>query len=402
MIMLELRSDFPYFDHHPNETYLDTAATAHKPRPVIEAIANGYARDYASVHRGLYARSVAMTDAFEAVREKVACFINAPDASEIVFTKGATESINLVAQSYASQILTSESRVVLTVMEHHANILPWQLLQKKLGFEIVYLDIDPKTGQVASDDIVRAVTPNCRLIAVTHLSNVLGSRPDIALLKKQADQVGAKILLDGCQAVAHERVDVQELGADFYVFSGHKLYGPTGIGILWGRRALLEAMPPWQGGGAMIEHVTVDGSTYAPAPARFEAGTPPIVQALGLEAAINYLQEIGMEAVTAHEAALNDAMFQSLSQIGNITVHSPDHASGIFSFNMQKAHPHDIATIFDECDVAIRAGHHCAQPLMQFLGIGATARASLGLYSTLDDIERMVQALNKAIRIFRS
>ena len=380
----ELRDQFPGVrDWH----YLDTAATAQKPQAVIEACARAMGEDYATVHRGVYARSADMTLAYEAARRRVAEFIGGRE-EEIVFVRGATEAINLVAHSYPKK-----GRVLLSQLEHHSNIVPWQLA----GWQV---DVCPLTadGCIDLDAAEKLLTPDHTMVAFAHVSNVLGSPLDVARAADLAHRVGAELLIDGCQAVPRLPVDVTALGCDYYAFSGHKLYGPTGIGVLWSNK--LDALPPWQGGGSMIDRVTFERTTYAPAPNRFEAGTPAIVEALGLAAAVDYVETIGLEAIHAHECALVGSLREQLARRNSITLFGPDSSAGIVSFAMAGVHPHDIGTILDESGVAIRAGHHCAQPLMAHLGVPATARASFGLYSNADDVTALVEGLARVERIF--
>lgn len=369
--------------------YLDTAATAQKPQAVIDATVRAMGADYATVHRGVYARSADMTLAFEAAREKVASLIGAP-AQELVFTRGATEAINLVAYSYPKK-----GRVLLSLLEHHSNIVPWQLA----GWQI---DVCPLTadGQIDLDAAEAMLTPEHTMVAFAHVSNVLGSVLDARRAAELAHRVGAKLLLDGCQAVPRLEIDVAELGCDFYAFSSHKLYGPTGIGALWGRAALLDAMPPWQGGGAMIDRVSFAGTTYAPPPQRFEAGTPAIIEAIGFGAAADYVRSVGLAAIHAHEAALVSTLRDALRARNDVTLFGPETSAGIVSFALDGVHPHDLGTILDEEGVAIRAGHHCAQPLMEHLGVPATARASFGLYSDQNDIAALLRGIERTRRIF--
>ncbi|QPQ54646.1 cysteine desulfurase [Allosphingosinicella flava] len=394
---LDVVTDFPAIPEGWH--YLDTAVSAQKPKPVIEAIDRAYAQTYASVHRGVYTRSADMTVAYEKARERVARFINAKSPSEIVFVRGATEGINLVAQSWGGITLKPGDRILLSVLEHHSNIVPWQMIAEKTGAEI---DVAPLTadGRIDLDAAEAMLTERHKIIAFAHVSNVLGSILDARRAARIAHKVGAKLLLDGCQAVPRLPVDVQNLDCDFYVFSGHKLYGPTGIGVLWARSELLEAMPPMLGGGAMIDRVTFEKTTYAPPPMRFEAGTPHIVGALGLEAAIDYVDGIGLEAIHAHEAALVAQAREALSRINSVRLLGPEDSAGIVSFVMEGVHPHDIGTILDEAQVAIRAGHHCAQPLMDQLGVPATARASFGVYNGPQDVEALVQGIERVARIF--
>ena len=393
---LDLVADFPAIPS--GWAYLDTAATAQKPKPVIDAITRGYAESYATVHRGVYQRSADMTLAFEASRRRVARFINAPSPDEIIFVRGATEAINLVAHSWGNGLKPGD-RILLSTLEHHSNIVPWQLLRDRTGIAI---DVAPLTedGRIDLDAVEAMLTPQHKLVALAHVSNVLGSVLDARRAADLAHGVGAKLLLDGCQAVPRLAVDVQSLGCDFYAFSGHKLYGPTGIGVLWARGEILDAMPPWHGGGAMIDRVTFEKTTYAPPPARFEAGTPHVVGVIGLHAAIDYVDAIGLDAIHAHEAALVKATRDALHSLNSVRVFGPEDSAGIVSFAIEGVHPHDIGTILDEERVAIRAGHHCAQPLMDHLGIPATARASFGVYNGESDVTALVRGLERVARIF--
>ncbi|PTQ10788.1 cysteine desulfurase [Sphingomonas oleivorans] len=393
---LDLVADFPAIPE--GWAYLDTAATAQKPKPVLDAIAAAYGETYATVHRGVYQRSADMTLAYEAARRRVARFLNAGSADEIVFVRGATEAINLVAQSWGS-LLKPGDRIMLSRLEHHSNIVPWQLLRDRAGIEI---DVAPLTedGRIDLDRMAEMLTPRHRLVALAHVSNVLGSILDARRAATIAHGVGAKLLLDGCQAVPRLKVDVAALDCDFYVFSGHKLYGPTGIGALWARPEILDAMPPWQGGGAMIDRVTFERTTYAPPPARFEAGTPHIVGSLGLHAAIDYVEAIGLDAIHTHEAALVGMAREALASINSVKLFGPEDSAGIVSFAIEGVHPHDIGTILDEERVAIRAGHHCAQPLMDHLGVPATARASFGVYNGEQDVAALIRGIERVTRIF--
>ncbi len=391
------RADFPGIPDGWH--YLDTAATAQKPQAVIDAIARGYGEDYATVHRGVYRRSADMTIAYEAARQRVARFLNARSSDEIVFVRGATEAINLVAQSWGVSTLKAGDRILLSQLEHHSNIVPWQLLRERTGVEI---DVCPLTadGRIDLDAAEAMLTDRHRLVALAHVSNVLGSTLDARRAADLAHRVGAKILIDGCQAVPRMTVDVQALDCDFYVFSGHKLYGPTGIGALWARGELLEAMPPYQGGGSMIDRVTFAATSWAPPPQRFEAGTPHIVGALGLHAAIDYVAAIGLDAIEAHEKALVAKARDALSAINSVRLFGPADSAGIVSFAIEGVHPHDIGTILDEEGVAIRAGHHCAQPLMDHLDLPATARASFGIYNDEDDVAALARGIERVTRIF--
>ncbi|OYY64852.1 aminotransferase class V-fold PLP-dependent enzyme [Sphingomonas sp. 28-62-11] len=392
-----IRADFPGIT--PGWHYLDSAVTAQKPQSVIDAIARGYGPDYASVHRGVYQRSANMTLAYEAARRRVAGFINAASENEIVFVRGATEGINLVAHSWAAEQLKAGDRILMSQLEHHSNIVPWQLVAERVGAQI---DVIPLTEdhRIDLDAMAAMITPAHKLVALAHVSNVLGSVLECRRAADIAHGVGAKILLDGCQAVPRIAVDVQALDCDFYVFSAHKLYGPTGIGVLWARAALLEAMPPWQGGGAMIDRVSFEKTTYAPPPGRFEAGTPHIVGALGLHAAIDYVESVGLDRIHAIETALVRETREALSQINSVRLFGPEDSAGIVSFVIEGVHPHDIGTILDEAGVAIRAGHHCAQPLMAVLGVEATARASFGAYSDASDVAALIKGIERVTRIF--
>ena len=395
-ITVSRRADFPGVGAW---AYLDSAATAQKPQAVIDAIAAAYGPEYATVHRGVYARSATMTERFEAARATAARFIHAASPNEIVFVRGATEAINLVAQTWGLANLKAGDRILLTRLEHHSNIVPWQLLRDRTGIEI---DVAPLTAdhRIDEDALEAMLTPAHKLVAVAHVSNVLGAVADIARIARAAHAVGAKLLVDGCQAVPRMGVDVQALGADFYAFSGHKLYGPTGIGVLWARGDILSAMPPWQGGGSMIETVTFEKTTYAPAPTRFEAGTPHIVGAVGLAAAMDYVSAIGLDAIDVHERHLAGIARAELRKVNSLRLFGPEDSGGIVSFAMEGVHPHDIGTILDEEGVAIRAGHHCAQPLMEALGVPATARASFGVYSDESDVERLLRGIARVKRIF--
>ncbi|MGC6399841.1 cysteine desulfurase [Sphingomonas sp. FW199] len=393
---LALRGDFPGVgDWH----YLDTAATAQKPGQVIDAIARAYGPDYATVHRGVYRRSADMTIAYEAARARVARFIGAASPDECVFVRGATEGINLVAHGWAANVLKPGDRILISALEHHSNIVPWQMVAERTGAAI---DVVPLTTDHAIDlDAMAAmIRPEHRIVALAHVSNVTGAVLDAARAAEIAHSVGAKLLLDGCQAAPRLALDVGALDCDFYVLSGHKLYGPTGIGVLWGRAELLDAMQPMQGGGAMIDKVTFQRTTYAPPPGRFEAGTPHIVGVVGLHAAIDYVDALGLDRIHAHEAALVTATREALGQINSVRLFGPADAAGIVSFEVQGVHPHDVGTILDEEGVAIRAGHHCAQPLMDLLNVPATARASFGLYNDADDVAALVRGIERVTRIF--
>ena len=401
----DLRSDFPGLTTAEGERwhYLDTGATAQKPQAVIGAMSRAMGEDYATVHRGVYARSAEMTRKFEAARERTARFIGAGSADEVVFTKGATEGINLVAQSWGGAHIKAGDRIMLSALEHHSNIVPWQMLAAQVG---AHIDVCPLTEdhRIDLDWLEANLTEAHSLVALAHVSNVLGSVLGAKRAAKAAHKVGAKLLLDGCQSAPRMRLNMAELDCDFFVFSGHKLYGPTGIGVLWARKGILDNMPPYQGGGAMIDKVSFEGTTYAPAPQRFEAGTPMIAEAIALHAAIDYTEAAGgaggMEQLFAHEAALVTKTRDALRARNDVTLYGPEQSAGIVSFALDGVHPHDLGTILDEERVAIRAGHHCAQPLMAQLGVTATARASFGLYSDESDIEALLRGIDRTRKIF--
>jgi len=395
----KVRADFPILArtvHGKPLVFLDSAASAQKPRQVIDAVSRVYGAEYANVHRGAYHLSEIATANYEAAREKVRAFINASSVSEIVFTKGATEAINLVAASYGRAFLKAGDEIVLTAVEHHSNIVPWQLLQAATGcvLRVAPVNLD---GSIDIGEFAKVIGPKTKLVAIAHVSNVLGTVLPVREIADLARAAGAKIMLDGCQGIVHRHVDVQDLGCDFYVFSGHKLYGPTGIGVLWARAALLDAMPPYQGGGDMIDTVTFAKTTWAQPPAKFEAGTPPIAQAIGLGAAIDYLNSLDRIAVAEHEDAVLRYAMTRLAQIPGVRlIGTAPHKAAVQSFVMDGAHPHDLATVLDRHGVCVRAGHHCAQPLMEVLGVTATTRASFGLYNTMEEVDALANALVRA------
>jgi len=398
---LSRKADFPGLvtDDGGPWHYLDTAATAQKPQQVIDAMTRALGRDYATVHRGVYARSAHMTQAYEAARQRIASFIGAKNAAELVFVRGATEGINLVAHSWGMANLQPGDRIMLSVLEHHSNIVPWQMVAQQTGAVIDVCPLD-QDGQIDLAALEQMLTTDHKMVALAHVSNVLGSILNAKHAAKLAHGVGAKILLDGCQAAPRMALDMAQMGCDFYVFSGHKIYGPTGVGVLWARAELLDAMPPWQGGGAMIDRVTFEKTTYAPPPQRFEAGTPMITEVIALAAAVDYVDALGLENLFVHERALAAKLREELRQMNSIQLFGPDQSAGIVSFAMEGVHPHDLGTILDEDNVAIRAGHHCAQPLMQHMGVSATARASFGLYSDEDDIAALLRGIERTKRIF--
>lgn len=397
-----IRADFPILHQQINGhdlVFLDTAASAQKPRQVIQAMVHMMENDYANVHRGVYALSQRATDSFEAARVKTARFINAPHEDSIIFVRGATEGINLVASSYG-QRLGPGDEIITTELEHHANIVPWQILAEKQGAKVLFAPMTDD-GALDMDAFQALLSPRTKIVAVTHVANTMGTLLPVAEIARLTHAVGAVILVDGCQAAPHLPVDVQALDADFYVFSGHKIYGPTGIGALYGRPDILAEMPPYQGGGEMIETVEKTGSTYKEPPHRFEAGTPAIVEAAGFAAAIDYIESIGLEAIGAHEsdvAAHAEALLRAMPEVeimGRLDV-----KTSVLSFNVKGAHAHDVGTILDQMGVAIRAGQHCAQPVMDRFGVHATARASFGMYNTKAEAEALVAAVAKTIEIF--
>ena len=386
--------DFPLIDRGEN-VYLDNAATTQKPAAVLDAVRRYYETTNANVHRAAHALSDAATQAFESVRADVARWINARTTAEVVWTRGTTEGINLVAQSYGGSALGPGDRVLITELEHHSNIVPWQIACARTGATLAATKVTPEGG-IDLDDFDAKLDHDTKIVAFGHVSNALGTVNPVRDLVARARAVDAVTVVDGAQAMAHFRVDVQELGCDFYVFSGHKMYGPTGIGVLYGREELLEAMPPWQAGGEMIEEVTIEATTYARLPFKFEAGTPNIAGAIGLGAAIGYLEGIDAEALASHENQLLRTATSRLSQVEGVRIlgTAPDKGP-VVSFLMDGGHPHDIGTLLDQQGIAVRTGHHCAMPLMQRLGVPGTVRASFGLYNSLTDVERLVAGVHK-------
>ena len=401
--VMAVREDFPILSRQVNGkplVYLDNGASAQKPQVVIDAVAQAYSMEYANVHRGLHFLSNLATEKYEAVRGKVARFLNAAHEDEIVLNSGTTEGINLVSYGWLAPRIEPGDEIVLSVMEHHANIVPWHFLRERHGAVLRWVDVDAN-GDLDPEAVIRAIGPRTRLVAVTHLSNVLGTKVDVKAIAEGARERGVPVLVDGSQAAVHMPVDVQDLGCDFYAVTGHKLYGPSGSGAIWIARARMAEMRPFLGGGDMIREVTKDAVTYADPPMKFEAGTPGIVQQIGFGVALDYLEGLGMAAVAAHEARLRDyarARLDGLNWLGQ-QGRSRDKAA-IFSFTMEGAHPHDISTILDKKGVAVRAGHHCAGPLMEHLGLTATCRASFGLYNTEAEVDALVDALELAHDLF--
>lgn len=398
-----IRADFPILARDirgQSLVYLDSAASAQKPRQVIDCVSGVYETGYANVHRGLHYLSEKATADYEGAREKIRAFMNAESSAEIIYTRGASEAINLVAASWGGANIGPGDEIVISEAEHHSNIVPWQILRDQKGAVLKVLPVDDE-GAVHLDQFRGLLSERTKIVAVTHVSNVLGTVYPIKEMARLAHQVGAVILIDGCQGITHMPVDVRDLDCDFYAFSGHKLYGPSGIGVLYGKAALLEAMPPYQSGGDMIERVTFEKSTWAELPHKFEAGTPAIAQAIGLGAAVDYVSQVGMAAIAAHEQELLTYTTQRLASVPGLRLigTAPGKVS-VVSFVMDCAHPHDISTIIDQTGVAIRAGHHCAQPLIDRFDIPSAARASFGMYNTVEEADRLVASLEKVKEIF--
>jgi cysteine desulfurase/selenocysteine lyase len=400
-----LRADFPILARRIGErplVYLDSAATSQKPVAVLDAIEHYYRQSNANVHRGVHTLGTEATDAFEDARQRVGRFIDA-DPRGVVFLRNATEGLNLVASSYARELLKPGDRIVLSVMEHHSNLVPWQLAAERAGLELAFLDITDE-GRLDLEAGARLLEAPTKLVAVSHASNVLGTVNDIARLTRMAHAAGALVCVDACQSVPHMPVSVRDLDVDFLAFSGHKMCGPMGAGVLWARPELLERMPPFLGGGSMILRVDLERSTWNEVPHKFEAGTPDVASAHGLAAACDYLDAVGRDRIHAHELALTQHLLDTLDEVGGVTVHGPRNLvdrGGIVSFSMGEVHPHDIGTVLDREGVAVRAGHHCCQPLMRRLGVTATARASMYLYTTHDEIDALGEALGEVHRLFR-
>ncbi len=396
-----IREEFPIFDNNPGLVFLNSGASAQKPRQVIDGIAEFYRTEYANVHRGVYRLSARSTDRFEEAREKARALLNAAADREIVFVRGATEAINLVAQSWGPASLKSGDEIVISDIEHHSNIVPWQQLRDRLGLKLVVAPTDD-TGEFDLARFEALLSPRTRLVAMTHVSNVTGATLPVERITELAHAHGARVLIDGCQAVPRMPVDVRALGCDFYVFSGHKAYGPTGIGVLWARYELLEAMPPWQTGGGTILNVEIDHTDFQDPPHRFEAGTPDIAGAVGLGIACDFIERIGREAIREHEEALTGYAVDRISRIpGVAVVPGGQRRISVFSFNVEGVHPHDVGTVLDRHNVAVRVGHHCAQPLMEKLGLAGTVRASLGVYNDETDIDRLAEAVEACREMFR-
>jgi len=398
-----IRADFPILSekvHGKPLVYFDNGASAQKPRQVIDAVSNAYSREYANVHRGLHHLSNLATANFEKARETVRAFLNAGSEDEIIFTRNTTEAVNLVASSYGRPRIGAGDEILLTIMEHHSNIVPWHFLRERQGAVLKWAPVSDD-GEFSLEEFEKLISPRTKMVAITHMSNVLGTIVPVKEVIRIAHAHGVPVLVDGAQGAVHLPVDVQDLDCDFYTFTGHKLYGPTGIGVLYGKKALLEEMPPYQGGGEMIGYVTTDTVTYAQPPHRFEAGTPAIVQAIGLGAAIDYVEAVGREAIAAHEKRLLDYAMERLGSLNWLKIYGRAEDKGsIISFDVDGAHAHDVSTILDHCGVAVRAGTHCCEPLLARFGVSATCRASLGMYNTVEEIDRLVEALHKTREMF--
>ena len=400
----ELRKEFPIFSkkiYGKPLTFLDTAASAQKPQCVIDAVSSCYSENYSNIHRGIYYLSANLTRQYEEVRNLIAKFINAKLSSEIIFTKSATEALNLLATVMCKEYLKDGDEILISYLEHHANIVPWQIQTEGKNINLIVADLnDDSTLNI--EDLLKKISTKTKLISLTHMSNSLGHITDIKKITQEAKKRNIPVIIDGCQYIAHGKVDVQDLGCDFYIFSGHKIYGPTGVGVLFGKQELLEGLPPYQGGGDMIDTVTFEKTTFASVPQKFEAGTPPIAQVIGLGRAVEYIQEIGLEDIASYEKFLYDNAYEKIKDTPNINIIGHSESKGaILSFTMDNAHPSDIATLFDQEGIAIRSGHHCTQPLMKRLGLSQTARVSFGLYNILEDINQLSLSLNKVNEFFK-
>jgi cysteine desulfurase/selenocysteine lyase len=400
--LARVRADFPILArkvHGKRLVFLDSAASAQKPRAVIDAVSRCYEAEYANIHRGVYWLSARATQGYEGARERVARFLNARDPAEIIFTRNATAAINLVANSFGARFLKAGDEVVLSWLEHHSNIVPWQLLRDRSGIVLRVVPVND-AGEFLIEEYERLLSPRTKLVAVTHTSNALGTITPVSKIVRLAHDRGARVLIDGSQAAPHRQVDVQALDCDFFVFTGHKVYGPSGIGVLYGKADLLRSMPPFEGGGDMIRTVSFERTEFADIPNRFEAGTPPIAEAIGLAAAIDYVSALGFDQIAAHEQAVLTYATERLSDVPGLRIiGTARKKASIVSFTLENAHPHDVGTILDRSGVAVRAGHHCAQPLMERFGIVGTARASFGLYNGFDDVDALVDGLRRVREI---
>ena len=401
--VMRIREDFPILSlevYGKPLIYLDNAASAQKPKEVVDRMVHATYHEYANVHRGLHFLANAATDAFEAARESVRAFLNAETVNEVIFTKSATEAINLVASSFGQAFINEGDEIVLSIMEHHANIVPWHFLRERKGAVLKWVDVDDD-GNFHIEEFEKALTPKTKIVAITHMSNMLGTVTPVKEIVRIAHERGIPVLIDGSQGAVHLEVDVRDLDVDFYVVTGHKLYGPTGIGAVYGKKEWLEKLPPFLGGGEMINEVTRDRITYNEPPHRFEAGTPPIIQAIGLGAAVDYMRKIGRDRIHAHEMALSDYAHERLSRINSLRIFGRAQGKGaIVAFEMKNAHAHDVATIIDRSGVAVRAGTHCAQPLLARFGVTSTCRASFAVYNTFEEVDKLAEALLRAEGLF--
>jgi len=396
----KIKNNFPIFEKNPKLIFLDTAASAQKPKSVIESVSNCYSYEYANIHRGVYKLSNDLTEKFESVRIKTSKYINAENEDNIIFTKSATEAINLVASCFSEKYLNSGDEVLLSYLEHHANIVPWQLAAKKRGFKIVIAEIN-QDGKLDYNDLIQKINSKTKLISITHMSNVIGSIVDIQLIKDQAKKFNIPFLIDGCQYVAHAPVDVKNLNCDFYVFSGHKLYGPSGVGVLYMKNQWFDQFNPYQGGGSMINNVDFSKTTYATGNQKFEAGTPPIAQVIGLGASYDFISQFNLKEIFNHEKELYEYTVDKLQSFNDVNIIGHSSQKGaILSFTIDNIHPNDIGMILDQHSVAIRSGHHCAQPFMKKLNLNATARVSFGIYNTKDDVDSFIDAIKETKKFF--
>lgn len=399
----KIREDFPILSREVYGkplVYLDNAASAQKPKAVLDTLQDVYAQEYANVHRGLHYLSNQATEAYENARGLAAKFLNAPSSNEIIFTSNATAALNLVAQSFGGMRIGEGDEIVLTIMEHHSNIVPWHYHRERNGAKLTWVPVGDD-GSFSLEEFEKALSPRTKMVAITHMSNVLGTVVPVKEVTRIAHERGIPVLVDGSQGAVHLPVDVQDIGCDFYVFTGHKVYGPSGVGVLYGKREHLEAMPPFLGGGEMIESVGTDAITYSEPPYKFEAGTPPIAQVIGLGAAFEYMMGLGRERIAAHEAKLREYAHERLRSINSLRIigDAPDKGA-IVSFDMKDAHAHDMATIMDRSGVAVRAGHHCAEPLMARYGVNATCRASFAVYNSIEEVDALAEAITRAQRFF--
>jgi cysteine desulfurase/selenocysteine lyase len=400
-LKMNYKKDFPLFTHNPSLVYLDSAATTQKPQAVIDAVVRYYENDNANVHRGVYALSECATAAYENTRQKVAELIGAAHTREIIFTRGTTEAINLVAHSFGSLAIQQGDEIVLSVMEHHSNIVPWQMVCERFGAQLKVVPL-LTNGELDLEAYKNTLNEKTKLVAMIHVSNVLGTVNPVKEIVSTAHQKNIPVLFDGAQAIAHMPVNVQEMDCDFYVFSSHKLYGPTGVGVLYAKTKWLEAMPPYQTGGDMIRRVTFEKTEFNMLPYKFEAGTPNIAGVVGLGAAIDYVKQVGFDYIQSHEKKLLDRATQQLSQVVGLTIYgTSNNKSGVIAFTMENAHPHDIATILDQSHVAVRAGHHCAMPLMDYLKVPALSRISFGIYNEIADVDKLMGGLQSVRNIFQ-